>query len=105
MDQLKFILNVALFAAIVTFIWVETHRRPTFIDTPIPAKAEEVTTPPAARHWRCHMLVTCEDSDWRYTKPEDVCTYTQPVELWDAENPADSTEAYGSHCDELDVKG
>jgi hypothetical protein len=63
-----------------------------------------VPPPEPIKMWKCHQLVTCPSSDWRFTKPEDVCTYVDDIET-SVYDPATSHASYGAHCQEIDVKG
>ncbi len=105
--KLKYLLAFLLTWLIVAGIILALHRRghvTTFIDTPIPTTSEQMQTPRPMRTWKCHQLVSCPRSDWRATRPEDVCTYVDDIEnaIYD---PAMWAQSYGAHCEEIDPKG
>lgn len=102
--NLRLIWVLTVVAGATVLFYVTYHKPATFIDTPIPATSTEIQSPPPMRMWKCHQLVTCPDSDWRATRPEDVCTYVDDIEtaLYD---PAMSFASYGAHCEEFDPKG
>lgn len=47
----------------------------------------------------CRKVVTCPRSDWRYTEPEDVCTY-EMVTITAATDPMEPY-SYGEYCNEV----
>lgn len=52
-----------------------------------------------AKFWKCRVVKNCRSSDWRFTKPEDVCEY-EYKEIESIENPV-TFESYGGYCEIL----
>lgn len=95
--------SIILIYGVLGFLAVNHVTEVSAYNPPIPTTMQEMKDPPPTRVWACHQVVTCEHVDWRYYKPEDVCTYIDDTETA-IENPAIET-AYGAHCEEIDQKG
>ncbi len=95
--------------ALIVLKWHIDHPRTITPDLPHTLEQmhdpDEVNSSQGApiKKWQCHNIVTCPNSDWRYTKPEDVCIYRDEVLF----SPTDPTNyaSYGAHCEESDIKG
>lgn len=49
--------------------------------------------------WNCTVVLDCPRVDWRYSRPQDVCTYQKQI-IMSPTNPVE-LEAYGGECTQM----
>ena len=49
------------------------------------------------RTWRCKMVVTCPQSDWSVTEPQEVCEYE--TKIISSITEPDPNKPYGGYCE------